>query len=455
MHPALFTTVVCLLGLGALADAQSPSPCASNQCLNGGSCADSPGGAFTCACPTGITGERCHLQVNECASSPCQNGATCRDRFRAFQCECQPGWTGAMCHTAITPCSSSPCAAGSTCRTTDSGTAFACDCEPGWTGSTCAVLIDDCSSSPCSNGGACARLSPSGFVCNCSGTGFSGTLCMDQNVLVGSQATESSSIPWPIIIGAVAGVVALIAFVVFVATLAVKKKQRQLEWKRQQSASSSTEDMDATGAMMFTRRVAAGEDAPMQALGSPRLGARLGSGRSCAFQSSAGIVPLGVHSSMLEGQVVHEWASRQASAGSQVSAASAMSASSTTSSTASQMGGGFGFTAGSFRLPAVDGEQAADVDESSDGSSVTLNETGPALGSPFAGSRAAARSLSRSMSSARGGSARQMPKRPNNSGSSMHATMPNMAQDADDFDGDGSRAARIRDRTTMPDESIA
>lgn len=38
------------------------------------------------------------------------------------------------------------------------------------------VLIDDCESQPCQHGGQC-KDQLGGFLCNCSGTGFTGDYC--------------------------------------------------------------------------------------------------------------------------------------------------------------------------------------------------------------------------------------------------------------------------------------
>ena len=48
-------------------------------------------GSFTCACPTGYTGDVCLDDVNECLNTPCQNGGTCANTDGSFNCMCSSG----------------------------------------------------------------------------------------------------------------------------------------------------------------------------------------------------------------------------------------------------------------------------------------------------------------------------------------------------------------------------
>lgn len=41
------------------------------------------------------TGNDCSVDVDECASEPCLNGGSCQDLPNGFQCYCQDGYTGA------------------------------------------------------------------------------------------------------------------------------------------------------------------------------------------------------------------------------------------------------------------------------------------------------------------------------------------------------------------------
>ncbi|KAG6439439.1 hypothetical protein O3G_MSEX000775, partial [Manduca sexta] len=67
--------------------------CASNPCINGGSCEDGVN-QFICHCLPGYGGQRCERDIDECSSNPCQHGGTCHDRLNAYKCDCVLGFTG-------------------------------------------------------------------------------------------------------------------------------------------------------------------------------------------------------------------------------------------------------------------------------------------------------------------------------------------------------------------------
>ncbi|XP_053453179.1 sushi, nidogen and EGF-like domain-containing protein 1 isoform X2 [Nycticebus coucang] len=149
---------------------------ALHPCLNGGECIDdcvtgSP--SYTCACPSGFTGRRCHLDVNECTSHPCQNGGTCTHSANTFSCQCPAGFRGPTCETAQSPCDTQECLNGGQCQA-ESGSAV-CACLPGYTGAACETDMDECSSAPCLNGGSCVNLVGS-YTCMCA-QAFTGPRC--------------------------------------------------------------------------------------------------------------------------------------------------------------------------------------------------------------------------------------------------------------------------------------
>ena len=41
-----------------------------------------------------ISGTNCEIDIDECASDPCLNGGTCADSINSFSCTCQVGFTG-------------------------------------------------------------------------------------------------------------------------------------------------------------------------------------------------------------------------------------------------------------------------------------------------------------------------------------------------------------------------
>ena len=51
----------------------------SQPCRNGATCFPLAT-SFLCQCAAGFEGTRCEAEVNECASNPCLNGGTCVDR---------------------------------------------------------------------------------------------------------------------------------------------------------------------------------------------------------------------------------------------------------------------------------------------------------------------------------------------------------------------------------------
>ncbi|KAL9980337.1 hypothetical protein ACROYT_G008909 [Oculina patagonica] len=73
--------------------------CASNPCLNGGTCVDQVNG-YVCNCQPGYGGVHCQTNINECSSNPCLNEATCVDQVNGYVCNCQPGYTGVNCQTS-------------------------------------------------------------------------------------------------------------------------------------------------------------------------------------------------------------------------------------------------------------------------------------------------------------------------------------------------------------------
>ncbi|VDN18299.1 unnamed protein product [Gongylonema pulchrum] len=126
--------------------------CEGNPCINGVCTSTSKG--YHCACPPGLHGERCDMDVNECHSNPCHRGK-CVNEFGSYRCECPRGFSGRHCETfslSNDPCAASPCQNGAKCYTYRDKY-YSCECRAGFTGRHCEVNIDDCSENACMNGG--------------------------------------------------------------------------------------------------------------------------------------------------------------------------------------------------------------------------------------------------------------------------------------------------------------
>ncbi|XP_004605400.2 cubilin [Sorex araneus] len=79
--------------------------CLSRPCLNG-HCTETVSG-YLCNCEPGWAGVNCTENINECASNPCLNGGTCVDGINGFSCECTPFWTGTFCQIPQQVCGGS------------------------------------------------------------------------------------------------------------------------------------------------------------------------------------------------------------------------------------------------------------------------------------------------------------------------------------------------------------
>ncbi|XP_052808439.1 fibropellin-1-like isoform X2 [Mya arenaria] len=176
----------CLAGYEAVSffACQEINECASNPCINGGTCNDLVN-EFTCTCATGFKGITC--QTNDCNTLPCQNGGACTDRLATYTCACTAGFEGINCEINIDECASSPCGHGGSCS--DGIDFYTCNCVAGYTGLNCQTDIDDCASQPCLNEGTCLE-GVAQFACACV-QGYSGSLCQDG---VGDKAVQTLTI---------------------------------------------------------------------------------------------------------------------------------------------------------------------------------------------------------------------------------------------------------------------
>ncbi|KAM4609313.1 protein HEG [Polymixia lowei] len=68
--------------------APAGNPCASNPCLNGGTCVSYGGQEFNCYCLQAWTGPTCNQDMDECDKDPCPLGSRCVNTRGSFSCEC-------------------------------------------------------------------------------------------------------------------------------------------------------------------------------------------------------------------------------------------------------------------------------------------------------------------------------------------------------------------------------
>ncbi|XP_030648083.1 protocadherin Fat 3 [Chanos chanos] len=175
-----------------------PDPCATQPCLNQGSCASLPSGAFGCSCTAQFTGPRCETEVTSCVPSPCQNGGDCKPVGSTFLCGCQKGFTGLICDEDV----------------------------------------NECEREECENGGVCVNTFGA-FYCNCT-TGYEGQFCGQRSLEVPDDLAESLSYVGPReIIGI--GVLLFVVLVLLTLLAAFRKKVLRKDWSRGEAVGISTE----------------------------------------------------------------------------------------------------------------------------------------------------------------------------------------------------------------------
>ncbi|ELU09448.1 hypothetical protein CAPTEDRAFT_223657 [Capitella teleta] len=162
--------------------------CATEPCLNGGSCVDLKGSQapkkFACSCPQGWIGDRCETRVaNQCVDAPCENNATCIGNADDYRCECPHGFTGHHCTVNIDDCATDPCDNG---ICVDQIGGYQCYCTPGYGGHNCDMKYSPCRSNPCKNNGYCIDRKGD-YECHCD-AGYTGPHCTQKVNLCGPSA---------------------------------------------------------------------------------------------------------------------------------------------------------------------------------------------------------------------------------------------------------------------------
>ena len=123
---------------------------------------------------TVVLGAVCETNVDECASNPCLNSGTCYDLVNGYSCSCTPEYVGRTCSELYCR-TNNPCRNGGTCYS-----AGWCLCPPHFVGADCSV--DRCDLLDCKNGGSCidgSCVCPPGIIgANCDLVQCSLVICM-------------------------------------------------------------------------------------------------------------------------------------------------------------------------------------------------------------------------------------------------------------------------------------
>ena len=98
-----------------------------------------------CQCPSGYTGPRCEIDIDECSiAGSCFNGV-CTDTAGGYTCVCFDGYEGTTCSDNVDDCEPNKCQNGATCQ--DRVANYECECRDHSSGENCELCdIDDCQS---------------------------------------------------------------------------------------------------------------------------------------------------------------------------------------------------------------------------------------------------------------------------------------------------------------------
>lgn len=139
-------------GDGRICSPSNVDACHSSTCHKLAFCSPSLNGVL-CSCPLGYTGSGygsngCSPQPNHhCASNPCLNGGSCTNTSTSYICYCSSEFSGNNCEisNAIQACEPNPCSNGGTCTPSlNSSRPFICSCDAMWTGFTCEYEVILC-----------------------------------------------------------------------------------------------------------------------------------------------------------------------------------------------------------------------------------------------------------------------------------------------------------------------
>ncbi len=128
----------------ALSCASEYTPCDLKPCLNNGTCTDNVTATaftFSCACPTGYTGDNCIARKTCCSDS--SNSAVsifCLEADKLAKLHCSFAILQAVCDarpSGLDTCYSNPCLNGGTCALDTLTGAWYCNCTDPYYGVDC------------------------------------------------------------------------------------------------------------------------------------------------------------------------------------------------------------------------------------------------------------------------------------------------------------------------------
>lgn len=147
--------------------------CASNPCLNGGTCLRLTND-YLCQCPKGFIGDNCSKKINACLSNPCplERSACIPLANGTYRCHCLLGFNDPPeCQKYVDPCTSTGhkniCENGGTCAHRPGSNQTFCICSNTFSGDYCEIWNPACDSNPCMNNATCNSTRIADFKCIC------------------------------------------------------------------------------------------------------------------------------------------------------------------------------------------------------------------------------------------------------------------------------------------------